>query len=58
MSKRAIEELKAVGAKKVEIERVVGESHVFDLPPDVGATDLGPKWQSVLKGLGFLSQCV
>jgi len=50
--------LKAAGAKKVEVERVVGESHVFDLPPNVGTTDMGPKWQSVLRGLDFLSQCV
>ena len=55
---RAVDELKAAGAKKVEVERVIGESHVFDLPPDVGTTDLGPKWQSVLKGLDFLGQCV
>jgi acetyl esterase/lipase len=55
---RAVKELKAAGAKKVEVERVVGESHVFDLPPTVGTTDMGPKWQSVLRGLDFLSQCV
>lgn len=55
---RAVQELKAAGAKKVEVERVAGESHVFDLPPDVGTTDLGPKWQSVVKGLDFLTQCV
>jgi acetyl esterase/lipase len=55
---RAVNELKAAGAKKVEVERVVGESHVFDLPPDVGTTDLGPKWQSVVKGLDFLGQYV
>ena len=55
---RAVGELKAAGAKKIELERVVGESHVFDLPPFVGTTDLGPKWQAVVKGLDFLSQCV
>jgi acetyl esterase/lipase len=55
---RAVDELKAAGAKKIEVERVVGESHVFDLPPMVGTTDLGPKWQAVLKGLDFLTQCV
>jgi hypothetical protein len=55
---RAVEELKAAGVKKVEVKKVVDESHVFDLPPDVGTTDLGPKWQAVVNGLGFLSQPV
>lgn len=56
---RAVTELKAAGATRLEVEPVVGESHVFDLPPDVGTTDLGPKWQAVVRGLGlFGSGCV
>lgn len=57
-AERAVTEWKAAGAKRVEVEPVVGVSHVFDLLPDVGTTDLGPKWQTVMKGLDFLSQSV
>jgi hypothetical protein len=56
---RAVTALKAAGAKRVEVEPVIGESHVFDLPPDVGTTDLGPKWQAIVKGLElFESVCM
>lgn len=55
---RAVGELKKVGAAKVEVVRVAGEGHVFDLPPMVGTSDLGEKWQAVLKGLDFLRECV
>lgn len=55
---RAREELLGAGAKRVEVERVVGEGHVFDLPPMVGTSDLGLKWQAVVKGLDFVGQCV
>ena len=54
LAQRAEKELKAAGVKGVQLEVVAGESHMFDLPPMVGTSDLGPKWQAVVKGLDWL----
>ena len=54
LAQRAEKEMKAAGVKEVRLEVVPGESHMFDLPPMVGTSDLGPKWQAVLKGLDWL----
>ena len=55
---RAVDEINAVSANEVQLEVVPGESHMFDLPPTVGTTDLGPKWAAVEKGLNWLSSHV
>ena len=57
-AQRAHRVLKAAGVKEVELEIVPGEAHMFDLPPMVGTTDLGPKWQAVVKGLDWLKSHV
>ena len=54
LAQRAEKEMKAAGVKEVRLEVVSGESHMFDLPPMVGTTDLGPKWQAVVIGLDWL----
>ncbi|KAK4546179.1 hypothetical protein LTR36_002316 [Oleoguttula mirabilis] len=54
LAQRAEKEIKAAGVKEVRLEVVHGESHMFDLPPTVGTTDLGPKWEAVVKGLEWL----
>jgi hypothetical protein len=53
-AKRAESAMKASGLKEVELVEVAGESHMFDLPPTVGTTDIGEKWQAVVKGLDWL----
>ena len=54
LAKRAKAEMKAAGVKEAELEVVPGEPHMFDLPPTVGTSDLGPKWKAVVKGLDWL----
>ena len=54
LAERAEKAMKAAGVKEVRLEVVPGESHMFDLPPMVGSSDLGPKWQAVVKGLDWL----
>ena len=56
--KRAKFELKSSGAKSVWIVPVEGEAHMFDLPPPVGTSDLGPKWQAVLRALNHMRERV
>jgi acetyl esterase/lipase len=56
LAQRAEKELKAGGVKEVELEVVQGETHMFDMSPMVGTTDLGPKWQAVVKGLDWVAQ--
>jgi len=51
---RAEREMREAGVKEVELVMVPGEAHVWDLPPTVGTSDLGPKWQAVVKGLDWL----
>lgn len=51
---RAVDEMKAAGVSEVELEVIEGESHMFDLPPTIGRSDVGPKWQAVVKGLDWL----
>ena len=58
LAQRAKEEMKAAGVKEVELEVVSGEGHMFDLPPTVGTTDLGPKYKAVVKGLDWLCEHV
>ena len=52
--RRAEREMKEAGVKEVELVLVPDEGHVFDLPPAVGTSDLGPRWQAVVKGLDWL----
>jgi hypothetical protein len=47
-----------IGVKETRLEVVPGETHMFDLPPLVGTSDLGPKWQAVVKGLDRLTSNV
>lgn len=54
LARRAEKTLKEAGVKEVQLEVVDGESHMFDLPPTVGTSDLGPKWVAVTKGLDWL----
>ena len=54
LAQRAEKEMKDAGVKEVRLEVVPGEGHMFDLPPTVGTSDLGPKWQAVVKGLDWL----
>ena len=54
LAERAEKDMKAAGVKEVRLEVVPGETHMFDLPPTVGSSDLGPKWQAVIKGLDWL----
>ena len=58
LAQRAETEMKAARVKEVELVVVQGETHMFDLPPMVGTTDLGPKWQAVVKGLDWLTSHV
>ncbi|KAK8216787.1 hypothetical protein M8818_001750 [Zalaria obscura] len=51
---RAVNQLRNSGAKTVDFVTVKGETHMFDLPPTVGTTDMGPKWEAVKKGLDLL----
>lgn len=54
LAQRAEKDIKAAGVKEVQLEVVPGETHMFDLPPTVGTSDVGPKWQAVVKGLDWL----
>ena len=54
LAQRAQKELKAAGVKEAKLSIVPGEGHMFDMPPTVGTSDLGPKWQAVVEGLEFL----
>ena len=54
LAKRAEAELRAAGVKEVQLEVVPGEQHMFDLPPTVGSSDLGHRWEAVVKGLDWL----
>lgn len=58
LAQRAEKEMTAAGVKEVQLEVVQGAAHMFDLPPLVGTTDLGPKWQAVVKGLDWLKEHV
>ena len=54
LTQRAEKEMKAAGVKEVQLEVVPEAAHMFDLPPTVGTSDLGPKWEAVVKGLEWL----
>lgn len=54
LAQRAEKEMKAAGLKEVRLEVVPGEYHMFDLPPMVGTSELGPKWRAVVEGLDWL----
>jgi len=53
-AQRAEKAMKDAGVREVQLEVVQGETHMFDLPPTVGTSDLGPKWEAVRKGLDWL----
>ncbi|KAK5681604.1 hypothetical protein LTS10_006137 [Elasticomyces elasticus] len=54
LAQRAELKLKDAGVKEVVLEVVPGEKHMFDMPPSVGSSDLGPKWEAVERGLDWL----
>ncbi|KAK3621822.1 hypothetical protein LTR56_022558 [Elasticomyces elasticus] len=54
LAQRAELKLKDAGVKEVVFEIVPGEKHMFDMPPSVGGSDLGPKWEAVKRGLDWL----
>lgn len=58
LARRAKDALESARLKNMKLEVVEGESHMFDLPPTVGTSDKGPKWQAVLKGLDWLKSHV
>ncbi|KAK6432055.1 hypothetical protein LTR95_011782 [Oleoguttula sp. CCFEE 5521] len=57
LAERAIQDLKARGTD-VRLQIVPEATHMFDLPPMVGTSDLGPKWQAVVEGLSLLKSSV
>ncbi|KAK5173571.1 uncharacterized protein LTR77_002252 [Saxophila tyrrhenica] len=54
LAQRAEKATADAGVREVRLEVVKGEGHMFDLPPMVGTTDLGAKWEAVRKGLDWL----
>lgn len=54
LAKRAVHEIKDAEVKEAQLVVVPGEAHMFDLPPTVGTTDLGDRWQAVVQGLEWL----
>ena len=52
--RRAEETMKHAGVNDVQLEVVDGAGHLFDHNPSVGSTNLGPKWQGVVKGLEWV----
>lgn len=58
LAQRAKAEMEVAGVKEVLLEVVGNETHMFDLPPAVGTSDLGAKWQAVVKGLNWLKEHV
>ncbi|KAK5697128.1 hypothetical protein LTR17_023992 [Elasticomyces elasticus] len=54
MAQRAELKLKDAGVKEVVLEVVPGVKHMFDMPPSVGSSDLGPTWEAVERGLTWL----
>ncbi|KAK5124027.1 hypothetical protein LTR85_002224 [Meristemomyces frigidus] len=54
LAQRAEHAMKGAGVKEVRLEVVSGEGHMFDLPPTVGTTDVGPRWEAVVTGLEWL----
>ncbi|KAK6424320.1 hypothetical protein LTR95_016402, partial [Oleoguttula sp. CCFEE 5521] len=57
LAERAAQDLKARGTD-VRLYVVPEATHMFDLPPMVGTSDLGPKWQAVVEGLSLLKSNV
>lgn len=53
-TQRALRDLEARETKDVHLNHVPDAGHMFDLPPMIGTSDLGPRWQAVLEGLQFL----
>lgn len=54
LAQRAEKEMKAGGVCEVRLDVVPGEGHMFDMPPSVGTSDIGSKWEAVLRGLEWL----
>lgn len=52
--RRAENDMKAARLQTVRVKVVEGEGHAFDLPPELGTTEFGAKWEAVLEGLQFL----
>ncbi|KAL8817925.1 MAG: hypothetical protein Q9223_003331 [Gallowayella weberi] len=55
---RAITDLKTAGASKVELMRVEGESHMFDMSPDAAVGQPTRKAEAVKSALDFLARNV
>lgn len=51
---KAVDELKAAGAKEVKVVPVSNATHMFDIAPTVGTSDLGPKRMAVKAALEFV----
>ena len=51
---RAVEELEDAGAKDVMSIEVEGATHMFDMPPMVGTSDRGVKWEAVVRAMDFV----
>ncbi|KAF2716231.1 alpha/beta-hydrolase [Polychaeton citri CBS 116435] len=56
LAERTITDMKIHGVKQARLVSVKGATHMFDLMPAVGTTDLGEKWQAVKEGLDHLSK--
>ncbi|GAB7340638.1 hypothetical protein MBLNU457_7037t3 [Dothideomycetes sp. NU457] len=51
---KAVDDLKAAGAKQVKAVSVANATHMFDIAPTVGTSDLGPKYMAVKAALDFV----
>lgn len=51
---KAVGEMKAAGAKEVKVVPVASATHMFDIAPTVGTSDMGPKWMAVKAALDFV----
>ncbi|OQO08993.1 hypothetical protein B0A48_05883 [Cryoendolithus antarcticus] len=57
LAERAAQDLKARGTD-VRLYVVPEATHMFDLPPMVGTSDLGPKWQAMVEAFALLKHYV
>ena len=55
---RAIEDLKQAGASRIRLEKVEGESHMFDMQPDAAVGRESRKSEAVKAALDFLTHNV
>jgi pimeloyl-ACP methyl ester carboxylesterase len=53
LMQRAVKEMRDAGIE-LELEVVDGAGHLFDHNSTIGTRDLGPSWQSVVRGLDWI----